>query len=91
VSLWTRWVDEKRVPWEVLYTLTSNEPDVIQNGKRAGDRLLSLFQQADGRHFFSTYTITPEDGFKYIYHECPIPEDVQGSWVYTYFGYSRKA
>lgn len=43
VGAWFRWLEIKRVPWEHLYTLTSNEKDTRQNAKIAGDRLLSLF------------------------------------------------
>lgn len=74
-----------------MFTLTSNEKDIRQNAKIAGDRLLSLFQYADGRTFFSTYTSQPNDGFKYIFHEIEVPEVLQGGWLYAYFGYSRKA
>jgi len=89
--MWFRWNELRRVPWESLFTLTYNEPEYLQNAKRAGDRVLSLMQFADGRLFFSTYTNTENDGFQYIYHQTPVPELVQGSWIYAYFGYSRAA
>lgn len=90
VSTWFRWVETKRVPWEGIFTLTYNEPEHYQNAKRAGDRVLSLLQYADGRLFFSTYTNIKDDGFEYIYHESSVPELIQGSWIYAYFGYSRQ-
>lgn len=43
VGLWFRWLEIGRVPWEVIYSLTSNEPDVRTNIEKAGDRLLSLY------------------------------------------------
>jgi hypothetical protein len=89
ISLWFRWNELRRVPWESLFTLTYNEPEHFQNAKRAGDRVLSLLQFADGRLFFSTYTNTVNDGFEYIYHESKVVELLQGSWIYAYFGYSR--
>lgn len=43
IATWFRWVEEKRVPWSALLSLTSNEEDVRTNNKLAGDRLLSIF------------------------------------------------
>jgi hypothetical protein len=42
-ALWFRWIETSRVPWEVIYSLTSNEPTVRTNVEKAGDRLLSLY------------------------------------------------
>jgi hypothetical protein len=89
VGLWFRWLETKRVPWEHLYTLTYNEPKERLNAQKAGDRLLSLFQYADGRMFFSTHSTLANDGFKYIFHEIEVLEVFQGTWIYAYFGYSR--
>ena len=41
--------------------------------------------------FFSTHTSQANDGFKYVFHEIEVPEILQGSWLYAYFGYSKKA
>lgn len=59
---------------------------------KPGDRQLSLFQYADHRLFFSTYT-TPDnhDAFAQIFTECPVTGADQTGWVYGYFGYSRQA
>lgn len=91
VALWFRWSAVPRKQWEVVYSLTYNEPDKRQNHVGAGDRVLSVFQYQDHRIFFSTYT-TPNDhdGFQQIFSECPTPAPDQMSWVYAYFGYSRK-
>jgi hypothetical protein len=79
------------MPWEQLYTLTYNKGELRKNAQKAGDRLLSLFQYADGRMFFSSHTITNNDGFKYLFHEIEVPDIYQGTWFYGYFGYSRQA
>ncbi len=89
VALWFRWIEIARVPWEVIYSFTSNEPAIRSNVEKAGDRLLSLYQYADGRLFFSTHTTLANDGFKYIYAEQNVPDSQQGLWCYTYFGYKR--
>jgi hypothetical protein len=41
--------------------------------------------------FFSTHTTLANDGFKYAFHEIEVPDIYQGSWMFAYFGYSRKA
>ena len=56
VGLWLRWQELSRVEWEVIYLLTSQEPDVRGNLVRAADRLLSAYQHRDRSHLFSTYT-----------------------------------
>jgi hypothetical protein len=43
VSLWFRWTPITRVPWEVIYSLTYNEPEVRANHVKPGDRVLSLY------------------------------------------------
>ena len=43
VSLWFRWTPITRVPWEVIYTLTYNEPEHRANHVKPGDRVLSMF------------------------------------------------
>lgn len=91
VSLWHKWTPIARATWEVIYTLTYNEPDFRANHVRAGDRVLSMFQYQDHRVFFSSYT-TPNvhDAFAHVHAECPTPSADQTQWVYSYFGYSRK-
>lgn len=76
--------------WEVLVSITSNEPDVRTNVEKAGDRLLSVYQFADGKIFFSTHTTLADDSHKYIYNEVPIEDSLQGRWTYIYYAYSRK-
>lgn len=91
VSIWYKWTAIGRVAWENIYTLSYNEPKVRGNHARPGDRVLSMFQYADHRTFFSSYT-TPgnHDAFAHIYTECPVPANDQTSWVFAYYGYSRK-
>lgn len=38
IGTWFRWIEMTRQPWEAIYTLTSNEPDIRENAKKAGDR-----------------------------------------------------
>lgn len=74
VSIWYKWSSIGRVAWENIYSMTYSEPPYRTNHGRPGDRIMSLFQYADHRTFFSSYT-TPgnHDGFAHLWSECTVP------------------
>ena len=75
MSLWFRWTPIARVPWEVVYSLTYNEPEVRGNHVAPGDRVLSLYQYADNSMYFSSYsTGNTNDGFERIFTQCAVLE-----------------
>ena len=43
VSIWFKWSNIERVSWEVIYSLTYNEPAIRANHLRPGDRVLSMY------------------------------------------------
>ncbi|CAD8058815.1 unnamed protein product [Paramecium sonneborni] len=90
VSLWFKWTKIYRVAWENVFSVSYNEQNIRANHAKPGDRVLSMFQYADHRIFFSTYT-TPNnhDQFAHLYTECPVDIPSQSEWVYGYYGYSR--
>ena len=43
VSIWFKWSTIERVAWEVIYSLTYNEPAIRENQVKPGDRVFTLF------------------------------------------------
>lgn len=87
VELWLRWVyTSERVPLESIYVLSYG---TAGNNVKAGDRVLSLFQDRSHNLLFSSYT-TVVDRFEKIASDCLVSDLAeQASWMYAYFGYSR--
>ena len=74
MSIWFKWSTISRVAWEAVYTLTYNEPNVRSNHVNHGDRVLSMFQYADHRMFFSSYSCPDNhESFAHVFTECPVP------------------
>ena len=60
----------------MLYRLTQNEPDLMQDFQNPGDRLLAAFLNQNGNALFSTYSATENDQFKSpLDFECQIPQE----------------
>lgn len=75
VSTWVRYVLEAPVPWQLVFRLTSNEPEVLNDITHHGDRVLTCFYNIDHLLHFSTYTAGVSDTISHIAENYKLPED----------------
>jgi hypothetical protein len=86
---WFKWSEPKeRKPCHLLFRLTNNEKDYLDDAAKVGDRTLAAFYCTDLH--FSTYTIgTIDKDFKSNVGTKFEVGEYSSLWTYIYFGYSR--
>lgn len=72
----------------MLYRLTSQAPDKLQDDKQIGDRVLALAHTPALQ--FSTYGLGEKDtSTPFMPYSCNIPEPQLEVWTFAYFAYSK--